>query len=261
MSNRIAAQLYTVREFTKTAEQFDETLEILHGIGFAGVQLSAVACMSGENPEVSATKAREMLDSHGLVCAATHRDWASLRDRTEQEIEFHSILGCGYTAIGGLWGANDDPAKYREFVEESKPVAERLQAAGIWLGYHNHAHEFIVDRSTGKSNYDVIFEAKHLMLEIDTYWIQHAGLDPAQFLRRAANRIQVIHVKDKEVVPGEGPVMAPVGEGNLDWDGIIAAGEEGGVEWYAIEQDVCRRDPFDCLASSFEFLAAKGLAD
>jgi sugar phosphate isomerase/epimerase len=55
--------------------------------------------------------------------------------------------------------------------------------------------------------------------------------------------------------------MAPVGEGNLDWDGIIAAGEEGGVEWYAIEQDVCRRDPFDCLASSFEFLAAKGLAD
>jgi sugar phosphate isomerase/epimerase len=71
--------------------------------------------------------------------------------------------------------------------------------------------------------------------------------------------VPVIHVKDKEVVPGDGPVMAAVGEGNLDWAGILPACAQAGVEVYAVEQDICRRDPFDCLRSSYEFLQAQGV--
>jgi sugar phosphate isomerase/epimerase len=65
----------------------------------------------------------------------------------------------------------------------------------------------------------------------------------------------VVHVKDKEVIPGEGPVMAPVGEGNLNWPRILDVCEKGGIEWYVVEQDTCRRDPFDCLRSSYEYLS------
>ena len=260
MANQLAAQMYTLRDFVKTGEGLDAALQTLHGIGYAGVQLSAVGCMEGENPEVSAAAARQMLDSHGLVCAATHRPWERLLHHTDEEIDFHLTLGCTYTAIGGLWGTNDDPGKYHEFVGASMAVAEKLMAAGIRFGFHNHAHEFILDRHTGKTNYDIIIDAPHMMLEIDTYWIQHAGIDPAKFMLRFPGRLQVIHVKDKEVVSGDGPVMAPVGEGNLDWDAIIEAGKAGGVEWWTVEQDYCRRDPFDCLASSFDFLAARGLA-
>ena len=54
-------------------------------------------------------------------------------------------------------------------------------------------------------------------------------------------------------------MIAAVGEGNLAWDRILPACEAAGVEWYAVEQDVCRRDPFDCLRSSFEFLTARGI--
>jgi sugar phosphate isomerase/epimerase len=57
-----------------------------------------------------------------------------------------------------------------------------------------------------------------------------------------------------EVVEGDGPVMAPVGEGNLEWPQILAACSEGGTEWLIVEQDEFRRDPFDCLASSLMFL-------
>ena len=32
--------------------------------------------------------------------------------------------------------------------------------------------------------------------------------------------------------------------------------KRAGVEWYAVEQDTCRRDPFDCLRSSFDYLSA-----
>jgi sugar phosphate isomerase/epimerase len=50
-----------------------------------------------------------------------------------------------------------------------------------------------------------------------------------------------------------------VGEGNLPWDTILPACERAGVEWYAVEQDICRRDPFDCLRSSFTFLSEHGI--
>ena len=53
--------------------------------------------------------------------------------------------------------------------------------------------------------------------------------------------------------------MAPIGEGNMDWPAILAACKAAGVCWYAVEQDDCYRDPFDCLQSSYEFLSGQGL--
>jgi sugar phosphate isomerase/epimerase len=257
--NQLAVQMYTLREFTKTRDGFAECLEVIHGIGYAGIQLSAVGCMDGENPEVSVADARAMLDANGLRCVATHRPWDRLRDHTAAEIDFHRTLGCDYAAIGGLWGAKSSE-DYDAFVETSRRVAAELGEAGIRFGYHNHAHEFIMDRARGTRHYDLLVQAPHLMLEVDTYWLNHTGLDVTAFMRTIPGRIQVIHVKDKEVLPEKGPVMAPVGEGNLDWEGILDASRSGGTEWYVVEQDDCYRDPFDCLSSSFDFLAARGLA-
>jgi sugar phosphate isomerase/epimerase len=255
VQSKLAAQLYTLRDFTKTAEDFDNALGICHEIGYEAVQLSAVGCMAGDSPEVDAKTARMMLDHNGLKCCATHRAWDSLKNRTAFEIEFHQELGCDYVAIGGLWPK--DYREFRTFLSEAAPVIQQLKAAGIRFGYHNHSHEFVRNPETGKTWYDVLIDegGADLMLEIDTYWVSHAGVDPAKLLARCAGRIPVIHVKDKEVVPGDGPVYAPVGEGNLDWAAIVAAGERGGVEWFAVEQDTCRRDPFDCLRASFNFLA------
>jgi sugar phosphate isomerase/epimerase len=254
MNARLAAQLYTVRDYTKTAAEFSSVLGLCHEIGYEGVQLSAVGCMNGEQPEVDAAHARELLDSHGLECCATHRPWERLRDHTDEEIEFHRTLQCDYVAIGGIWPK--EMTGFLDFVNEAKPVIERLKSAGIRFGYHNHSHEF-VRRPQGGTWYDVLIEegGPDLLLEIDTYWVAHAGIDPAKLLRRCSGRVPVIHVKDMEVVQGQGPTFAPVGEGNLDWPDILRAGDQAGVEWHVVEQDTCRRDPFDCLRSSYDFLS------
>jgi len=68
----------------------------------------------------------------------------------------------------------------------------------------------------------------------------------------------IVHFKDMTVVNGE-PVMAEVGEGNLNWPRIIAACRETGVQWYAVEQDTCRRDPFESLGISLRNLKDMGL--
>jgi sugar phosphate isomerase/epimerase len=262
MGSILAVQMYTLRDFTRTREGLIESLAKVRAIGYPAVQISAVGAMSGAHPEVTAQEARALLDEHELRCVATHRNWDDLVGRTESEIAFHQTLGCNYVAIGGIPRSYGERGAdgYRQFAEDALPVIASLRAAGIRFGYHNHDHEFRRVGLDRRTLYDILIEADpSLMLEIDVYWAVHAGVNPIRLFERCHGRVPVIHVKDKEVVPGDGPVMAAVGEGNLDWEGILPACAAAGVEVYAVEQDTCRRDPFDCLRSSYEFLTGQGI--
>jgi sugar phosphate isomerase/epimerase len=255
---KIAAQLYTLRDFTGIAEGFRDALRRCSEIGYQGVQLSAVGCMNGPSPTVNAQTAKEWLDEFGLACCATHRPWTSLLDDIGAEIKFHQTLDCKYLALGSIGNEFGQQAEsYEQFLEASKPVALELAAHGIKFGYHNHAHEFARNQKTGQPCMAILTNPANdwLQMEIDTYWVAEAGVCPADLLADCIGRIWAVHLKDREIIPGAGPVMAPVGSGNLNWDSILRVCHSGGAEWLIVEQDVCRTDPFDCLASSFRFLS------
>lgn len=262
MSYKSAVQMYTVREHTQTAKGLSETLRKIRDIGYEAVQLSAVGAMNGDSPEVDARLARTMLDDHGLKCIATHRPWDNLLGQIEAEIEFHQTLGCDFVAIGGIPNAEPTFESFRNFLREAEPVIAKLKTADIRFGHHNHSHEFFRPDRHGQTLEDVLIDegSPDLMLELDLYWIEHAGLNCTRILERCHGRVPVIHLKDKEALPGKNETrMAPIGEGNMDWPSIIAACEAAGVRWYAVEQDQCYRDSFDCLKSSFDFLRSHGL--
>jgi len=250
-----ALQLYTLREFTKTADAVRTTLERVREIGFRAVQVSAVAALEADlSPDVLGQWLREL----GLHCIATHRPWGLLRDETAREIAFHKALGCDYAAIGGIPDGYDKlkPAEYRRFIDESRAVRTQLAAAGIRFGHHNHAFEFDRgDCGADLSPWDVLIDSggPDYYLELDVYWAWHAGVDPVGLFSRMNGRVPVVHIKDKAVIAGE-PKMAPIGEGNLPWESIIAAGNAAGVEWWCVEQDECHRDAFESVAASYRYL-------
>lgn len=260
--SKLAVQMFTVRESVKTGAGLAASLERIARIGYPAVQFSAVGCMAGAQPEVTVQAARKLLDDHGLRCIATHRAWSDVMRETAREIDFHLALGCDFAAIGGIPAEyGHTPEGYRRWLGDARPVIAALKAAGIRLGHHNHAHEFMRFPTDPCGNLESILideGGPDLMMELDLYWIEHAGLNCERVLERCHDRVPVIHLKDKEVVV-EGPVMAPIGEGNMDWNHIIPACAAAGVRWYCVEQDTCRRDPFDCLQSSFDFLAGLGL--
>lgn len=259
MSN-LAVQMYTVRELTKSASDLAKTLKDIADIGYPAVQVSAVGAMNGESPEVDAATMRKMLDDNGLKCIATHRPWDNLLEHPEQEIEFHQVMGCDYTAIGGIPGDYDRSYEgVRKWLKDADKVIKALAPAGIRFGHHNHSHEFARPERHGKTLEDILIEegSKDLMLELDLYWIEHSGTSCIRILERTAGRVPVIHVKDKEIEEGNNTRMAPIGEGNMDWEHILPACRNAGVDWIAVEQDQCYRDPIDCLKSSYDYLRAK----
>ena len=128
------------------------------------------------------------------------------------------------------------------------------------FSYHNHSHELV--RHGEKTWLAMLYEQsdpRYLKAEIDTYWVQAGGVDPADWVRRCAGRMPILHLKDMVMGP-DGQRMAEIGEGNLNWPTILAAAKDGGVEWYCVEQDNCYdRDPFESLKISLENLHAMGL--
>jgi len=249
----LAAQLYTVREFTKTPKDVTKTMKKVREMGYEAVQCSGLG-------PIEPKELRRIVDGEGLHICATHVDFEALRDDTAAQIEEHKILGCPHVAIGGM------PPEYRksaeslaQFAREAEDVGRKLAEADLTFSYHNHAFEF--QKFDGRLAMDIIFgtsDRRYLKSELDTYWVQAGGGDPAAWINRLQDRMVLLHLKDM-VVDENQAIFAEVGEGNLNWPAILRSARAAGVAWYIVEQDTCRRDPFESLDISLRNLRKMGL--
>jgi len=224
-------------------------------IGYEAVQVSGIG------KDIDWADVRRICDDNGIEVAATHVSFESLRDETDRMIEQHEIIGCKYPAIGGLPNEFRGSAEgYATFAKQANEVGRKLAAAGMAFGYHNHSFE--LEKYGDRTGLQIIYEEsdpKYVTGEIDTYWVQHGGGDPAAWIRMLKGRMFLVHFKDFRIVSGE-QRFAEVGEGNLNWPNILEACKTTGVEWYIVEQDNCYdRDPFDSLKISFDNMRAWGL--
>jgi sugar phosphate isomerase/epimerase len=251
----LAAQLYTVRDFTKTAEDLAVSLKKVKEIGYTAVQVSAI----GPIPDAEVKK---MVDDLGLKIIITHTAYPKLWNETDAVISQHKLWGCLNVAIGSMPGEYREAgeAGFRRFAAEATQVGEKLAKAGLTFSYHNHSFEFV--KFGKRTGLDLLFEEsdpRYLQAEIDVYWVQHGGADPAAWVRKMGGRMPVVHLKDMVILEGK-QTMAEIGEGNLNWPAILGACKETKVEWYAVEQDICQRNPFESLKISYDNLKAMGLS-
>ena len=249
---KIAAQLYTLREYLQRPEDVRTSLRRVRALGYEAVQLSGLG-------PIEADELVRIVRGEGLVAAATHVSWNELAGDLDALAERHHQLGCQHTAIAAMPKEFRHRNGYRQFGEQAAPIAQQLKKAGIFLSYHNHAFEF--ERFGEETGLDMLYRhaSSALSAEIDVYWVQYGGGDPAQWIRKLSHRLPLVHLKDMTVVDGQ-PVMAEVGEGNLNWPNILDALETAGTRWYMVEQDVCRRDPFESLKISREHLREWGIS-
>jgi sugar phosphate isomerase/epimerase len=96
-----------------------------------------------------------------------------------------------------------------------------------------------------------------IFFEVDTYWVQTAGLDPATVLEELGRRAVLLHIKDGPAVKGE-PQVA-VGEGLLDFPGIVQAADST-AEWLIVELDDCATPMLGAVERSYRYLVGEGLA-
>ncbi len=251
MDKRIGAQYYTIREFCKTLEDFDASCKKVKEIGYKTVQLSGVGDFEGKD-------IKKILDKYGLIAVCTHRPAQNYLENIEKEIEFHKAIDCKIAGLGAMPGFNAEIETIMDFGEKFTPVCKKLKEQGITFAYHNHAFEF--QKINGKYAFEEILKSiksDNFKLILDVYWLSYAGINPAKFIKEYKDRIACIHFKDLKIKENK-PCYAEIGQGNIDWDDVIAACEESTAEFALVEQDTCEGDPFESLKISYDFLKEKG---
>lgn len=246
---RIGAQIYTVKDFCKTTEDFAETLKKVADIGYEYVQISGTC-------DFDAHWLKEQLSINGVSCVITHTPDEKLLGDIVAVTNDHNVFGCDYVGLG-YFDINMEKGETPDLLAERfLSAAKALKENGKYFMYHNHAQEF--DRYNGKiilEHYAEIMPADVMGFTLDTYWVQTAGADPAQWIEKLSGRVPCIHLKDHTF----DRKMAVVGEGNINFDNVFAAAEKAGTKYMLVEQDDCYgADPFDCLKRSYNNLKAMG---
>ena len=252
MDRQIGAQYYTLRDYIKTIEDFDETCRKVKEIGYKVIQISGTPLEAGEMKKV--------IDKYSLKVVVTHRAYEDFLNHLDEIIDYNKTLGCELCGVGSM------PEEYRKssesvsnFIAGINHAAKELRKEGLLFGYHNHAFEFT--KIDGKFIMDRLIEetdAENVKFIVDTYWLQVGGMHPANFIKKLGERAMAIHFKDLKANTDNTTEMSEIGEGNLDWDEIIEACDEAGAKWALVEQDVCQRNPFESMKMSYDYLKTKG---
>jgi len=190
-------QLYSVRDIT--GADLKGALAAVARQGYASVEFAGF--FGAGAGEVAA-----WLRENNLKISGTHTGLKELLENFEETAAYHRAVGNPRIIVP--YAELDSQAKIDAFVGHMNALAPRLEAAGIRLGYHNHAHEFKVNPD-GSQAFEQLMYRTGLDLEIDTFWAYAAGVDPVALLDRIKNRVPVIHIKDG-YASGEG---MPLGRG------------------------------------------------
>ena len=130
----IGAQLYTLREFTKTPADIARTMARVKKLGYNGVQCSALG-------PIDPKELAKILQNEGLACLATHVPMDRLEKEPQKVIDEHKLWNCKYTATGGFFPKEATTQTWLDFANRYNNIAKQYAGSGLAVGYHNHSHE------------------------------------------------------------------------------------------------------------------------
>lgn len=268
----VGLQLYSVRD--DLAKDFEGTLKKVAEMGYEYVEFAGYYGKT-------AKELKAIMAKYGLKCVSVHQGPDPFFNEGMGIIDFLAELGVEYCAIPWY---NRSELEYgtpvwNETVEKFKKYSAALASRGIKTLYHNHDFEFdkiggecIIDRLYSELGADVICP------EFDTCWVRYAGYDPAEYIDKYADRVDVVHLKDftckqlangpaYALIDGDGNEIktdnkedndfkfVPVGSGRNDFKKILEAAERANAHTVIVEQDASvDRPPMEAAAMSRKYL-------
>lgn len=238
-----AINLYTVRELD---ESIDEILERVASAGYDGVQFSGG--LGGAAPEDVAATVEDL----GLAVTPAHvgieeleADMEGAHERYAQQL---GVPGAVVPWIGPEQFS--DATAIEETIDRLTALVADAEALQWPLAYHNHDNEF--QRVDGEYALDQLLAGvPDLGFEIDVGWVATGGADPAEYIRRYADRIDTVHMKDMDTDAG---AFREIGHGDVDMHACAEAAREADADWLVYEHDE-PDDPAQSLETGASFLA------
>jgi sugar phosphate isomerase/epimerase len=262
----IGLQLYSVREMM--AKNYEGTLKQIGALGYQEVETAGYF-------DHSAEQVKSAMSAAGLKCVSAHYPYTSLSKDFDKIVAFNKEIGVQYIicAFPGI----KDPSRlkdtsyrtqitsftledYRWNADQFNKFGEKLKAAGMRFGYHNHTMEFA--KQDGVVPFDEMVrltDPELVTFEMDCGWVIVGGANPVDYLKRYPSRISMLHVKDfkhteKPASALEPPPAAELGRGTLDYRPVFEAAKKANIKHYFVEQEEFNLPPMESLKIDADYM-------
>ena len=214
------------------------------------IQLMGFTSIEGGGGKMDALAYKKLCDERGLKIPSMGSGYEQLLNDPQPIIDRAKVYGAKFIMCAWI------PHKTGSFsfedaqkaVEDFNIIGKKLKENGLTFCYHAHGYELV--KYGDGTLLDFMMEntnPEYVSFEMDIYWIQFGGGNPAHLLRKYPNRWKLMHLKDlkKGTLKDHTGLTDPendvaLGDGELDIPGIIKAAQEVGIEHYFIEDESTR---------------------
>lgn len=263
----LGLQLYSVRKQLPT--DYEGTLKQIAALGYRQVEAAGFY-------NHSAAQVKQAMQSAGLNCVSAHYSYNDLTKQFDQVLDYNKQLGVRYIICSFPGFKNPTQARtpgqpgrrpmftledWRWNAEQFNKIGEKVIAAGMKFGYHNHTMEF--EKEDGVVPYIELLrltDPSKVTMEMDCGWVVVGGGNPIELLQRYPTRISMLHVKDFKAATGPTSMMHPppaseLGQGTIDYRPIFqAAAKTGHIRHCFVEQEEFDMAPMESLKVDAEYM-------
>ena len=222
---------------TQTREQAVEAARDVTSIGYRSFESVKSAMYAYD---LNYKEYKSMLDSYGLKAVSFYfhipdrGEEEKLFDNLDKELEFAKAMGVDIVTLQGMHGRPEvmDEAARRANLDCMIKFAEVAKKHGIKTNVHPHVNTYFmfedeIDYVMENTDPELIYFAP------DTAHISAAGADPVKVIRKYAERVRFIHLKDYKLgddvtdsgwVDSGVPIMTcfhALGDGTIDFPEIF----------------------------------------
>ena len=249
----IGFQTWVVRDML--AKDLTGTLKTMAGMGYRQLEMCYPEGYKdfgfGPLAAMPTSDLKSAIVGAGLTCPSCHFGSGSLFDETKlnASIQFARDLGLSQM-ICSTFGLPDKATldDYQAAAGKLNKAAEKIKAAGMQAGFHNHDFEF--HKLDNQLIYDVLmkhFDPDLVKMQFELEVI-NLGYKAADYFKKYTGRFISAHLSDWTSEKKE----VPIGQGIINWDEFFTTTKTAGIKNCFVEMS------FDTLKSSADYLKGRG---
>ena len=211
------------------------------------IKMLGIKEIEGFSQSLSPSEFKKLCDERGISIPSTGADYGKLVSAPDSIVMQAKDLGSKYVMCA--WIPHTDGVftleNAKKAVDDFNKAGKFLKENGLTFCYHAHGYEFqpyedgtLLDFLIKNTN------PEYVSFQMDIFWIQFGGGDPAALLSKYANRWKTMHVKDmrkgtKKDLTGLTSVENDValGTGELNLHAILKEAKRIGIKHYFIEDE------------------------
>ena len=231
----VGFQSWILRE--DIGKNFAANLKMMSDMGYKLIEMCSPKGYGGGFAPLESIRPSELkktINDNGLSCPSCHFGFKELTEDLESRIEWSKEIGLSHMVCSSMGLPKDATiSDWQKAAERLNESGEKIKAAGLQAGFHNHSTEFAkIDSELIYDRLLKTFDPELVKLQFQTEVI-NLGYKASDYFNKYPGRFISSHLSDWT----SDKKQAAIGSGVIDWKEFFAAAKKAGVQHFYVEMD------------------------